>query len=135
MTDDIKNKKVSDEKINSFFNLIEEKFTKTSELFPKLPDYIDSIKILKYLDSINFEEQVSMLNSYSGVNKKILKSIIVYNLIKSEDENSNLLNKLYHQISEKYINRRDTIRFDFSEKQEIIDENINLLKQKKAQII
>jgi hypothetical protein len=111
LIESLKNNRVISTQIEELKALIESRFTQTSELFPKLIKLFKSLDIIEQIDSEDYERQFQLLNDTTGVNNKLVKSIIIKNLVKSEDKKSNLINVINNQIIDLIQKRRDEISF------------------------
>ncbi len=109
----------------------ETKYVKTFEIFPHLTKLKSVIQCFEYYNSLNFEAQVKNINTESLTVKKLVKLILIKNLI--QEENSDL--KLIEEIRLKIIDLLqfgidDVFNFDVAQNNETVDsENIRILKQ------
>ena len=114
LIESIKTKSDLSAQINNLKELINRDYIQTSELFPKLIKLFKSIDIIEEIGSQNYEKQLGLLNNTSGVNHKLIKLILINNLVESEDKGSGLTDIVFNQIIEMIQVRRDDISFSIS---------------------
>lgn len=124
------NQSISNE-INEVNKEIELNYSETLNRFPQIKKLNSVLFSLKNIDKNNYEDQVSNLNDEDGLIKTLKKLILIYNLVKSEEPNSNYVKSLQKKISQ-LLERKIVTSFSPENigiiKEEEIDNDIELLK-------
>ena len=110
---------------------IELNYSETLNRFPQVKKLNNVLFSLINIDKNNYEDQVSNLNDEDGLIKTLKKLILIYNLVKSEEPNSNYVKSLQKKIGQ-LLERKKITSFTPENigiiKEEEIDNDIELLK-------
>lgn len=101
------------EKIQEFKNNAESNFKKTFERYPDIKILLQIINTLQFVGDDNFSVQVDNLNSERILINKLQKLILIYNLINSEESDSEIALKFRKKIIDFLAKKTDGI-FSFN---------------------
>lgn len=131
----IRNNSDLSESIKMVKDKIDDRYVQTSEFFPQIKQLFESVEIVSHLDKDDYAKQFQLLNSAKGFNSKLIKSVIINNLIKSEDESSRILNHVNKGIIDLMLRERDEISFNIGKgSTNEVSKEIDLLKDIKNKI-
>jgi len=108
----IKNSTDIVEKVKMVKERIDDKYVQTSEIFPQIKQLFESVEIVSQINNEEYTKQFQLLNSTKGFNNKLIKSVLINNLIASEDKNSPVLNHVTKGIIDLMQRERDEISFN-----------------------
>ena len=98
LANDYINNDIDEDEFNKRFNDLVSSNETTIQSFPKLKIYIDLLGILKYYSNSDHLLISEVLNDKKGVEKKLIKLILIYNLIKEEDDDFLILDQIKHKM-------------------------------------
>lgn len=130
-----KNEKFSDD-VNVLFRTFDNKYSKTVELFPNLAKLKEIIECLQFYDSIDYEKQIELINSESLIIKRLVKLILIKNLIQSDNPKSLLVKEIEGNIVsllEKGL--IEVYDYDLNKSSNEEPENIRILKQIESKLL
>ena len=106
---------------------ISSNYSKTLETFPRLNNLYFSLKCLKFYKSENLKGQLNLLEDAVDSNKKLVKLILIKNLIENEAKNQEFSIDIKKQIIEILQKERTEITFGVNKKDNEKTENEILL--------
>ena len=100
------------EKVKMVREKIDDRFVQTSEIFPQIKQLFKSVEIVGQIENEEYSKQFQLLNSTKGFNNKLIKSVLINNLISSEDKNSKVLKHVRKNIVDLMQRERNEISFN-----------------------
>ena len=102
--------------VEEMLTKISSDYSKTLETFPRLNNLYFSLRCLKFYKSPNLKDQLELLEEAVDSNKKLIKLILIKNLIENETENQEFLIDIKKQIIEILQKERTEITFGVTKK-------------------